>query len=338
MPFHALEDLDDAVDATRSFLWPIDRSRWLKLALVAFFVSGPGANLNTPQYNIPADQGPPPGGFPTPPDVGPQLLLVVAAIIVAVLLLGLLFLLVGSIMEFVLIESLRQEEVTLRTYWSRRWRQGVRLFGFRLVIGLLVFGSVAIVAALFLVPVFVGVSQGAAVPFGGLSVFAFLLLIPVFIVLALLVGLLNGFTTVFVVPIMVLEDCGVLAGWRRLWPTITANPGQYLVYAIAGFVLTIAGGLVVALTVGIAVLVLLIPFGILGAIGLLLLTVVQPVGLGVLLIVGVLFGLSVLVIVALAQVPVVTYLRYYALLVLGDIDEGLDLIPDRRATIRADEE
>ncbi|SNR57511.1 hypothetical protein SAMN06264855_11723 [Halorubrum vacuolatum] len=39
-------------------------------------------------------------------------------------------------MEFVLIESLRTGEVSLRQEWSQRWRQGLRLFGFRIVIGL----------------------------------------------------------------------------------------------------------------------------------------------------------------------------------------------------------
>lgn len=43
-----------------------------------------------------------------------------------------------------------------------------------------------------------------------------LLLIPVVILVATAAGLVNGFTTVFIVPVMVLEDCGVLAGWRRL--------------------------------------------------------------------------------------------------------------------------
>jgi hypothetical protein len=44
-----------------------------------------------------------------------------------------------------------------------------------------------------------------------------------------------------------------------------------------------------------------------------------------------------LLVIALAQVPVVAHLRYYALVVLGDIESGLDLVPDRRAAVRADE-
>ena len=118
MPLYALEDLDDALDATRAFLWPIDRSTWIKLAVVVFFVGGPGANLNAFQYNVPADQGSPPGDFPMPPDIGANIWLIIAVVIAAALLIGLLFLLIGSIMEFVLVESLRQEEVTVRQYWG----------------------------------------------------------------------------------------------------------------------------------------------------------------------------------------------------------------------------
>ncbi|MDX1747968.1 MAG: hypothetical protein R3324_18710, partial [Halobacteriales archaeon] len=267
MPLYALEDLDDALDATRAFLWPIDRSRWIKLALVAFFVGGPGANVNTFQYNVPSDGGSPSGGIPPLQDIGPRIWLVVGAVVAALLLIALVFALVGSIMEFVLVESLRRETVSVREYWGKRWRQGVRLFGFRLVVGLVVLGSVAVLAALFLLPVAVRTGAIGGVPSGGFSILAFLLLLPVVVVLAILVGLINGFTTVFVVPIMVLEDCGVLAGWRRLWPTIVADPWQYLAYAVVGFVLGIAGGVLVALVVGVTALVLLIPFGILGAIG-----------------------------------------------------------------------
>lgn len=135
-----------------------------------------------------------------------------------------------------------------------------------------------------------------------------------------------------------LEDRGVIGGWRRLWPTIVAEPWQYLAYAVAGFVLAIAGGIVVVIAVGVAALGLLIPFGILGGIGFFLLTAAPPFGIGVLAVVGLLFDLSVLAVTALAQAPVVAYLRYYALLVLGDVDDELDLIPERRAAVRADEE
>jgi hypothetical protein len=328
MVIHALEDLDDALAATRALLLPVDRSRWARLAAVVLFLGTTGANLNALQFNVPAGPTDPPANGFTVPGPTPEQLAAVVVVVALVVVVGLLFLLVGSIMEFVFVESLRREEVAVRRYWSAHWRKGLRLFGFRLVLGALVVGSVAVLAALFVLPAVLGDGPG------GPSAVALVLLLPVFLVLAVVVGLVDGFTTVFVVPVMLLEGCGVLAGWRRLWATIPPNPWQYVAYAVAGFVLSIVGGILAGIAVAIGVLLLLIPFGVLAAVGVLLLGSVQPLGVGLLLVVGVLFGLTVVAIAALAQVPVVTYLRYYALLVLGDIEESLDLIPERRAAIR----
>jgi hypothetical protein len=330
MALYALEDLDDALDVTRGLLTPIDRTVWVKLAFVAFFIGGPGANLNSFQSTFGGggngNAGAPPGQVVFP-DIGFPVWIAIAAVIGVLLLVALVFALVGSIMEFVFVESLRSEEVTVRRYWGRRWRQGVRLFGFRLVIGFFVLGTVALAAgAGFLL--FDGGGAGAIAAL-------VLLLLPLFVVLGVVVGLVNGFTTVFVVPIMVLTDCNVLAGWRRLWPTITDQWEQYLAYAIASFFLSIIGGILIAITVAVLALLLLVPFGVLFAIGVALLVFVsEPVGIGALVVVGILFGLAVLVVAALVQVPVQAYLRYYALLVLGDVESELDLIPEQRAAVR----
>ncbi|MFC7176725.1 DUF7544 domain-containing protein [Halosegnis marinus] len=42
MPLSATERLDDALDATLDLLTPFDAGRWLRLAVVAFFVGGLG--------------------------------------------------------------------------------------------------------------------------------------------------------------------------------------------------------------------------------------------------------------------------------------------------------
>ncbi len=335
MALYALEDLDDALAATRAFLWPFDRSRWVRLAVVVFFAGGFGWNANLAQSDVPPGQWPS-NGAGLPGAIGPRVWLLAGLVVLAAVLLGLLFLFVGSVMEFVLIEALREEAVTVRASWRRRWRQGLRLFGFRLALGLFVLGSVAVLAGLYLVPVVVETGPATGPTSPAPPVFALLLLLPVLFVLGLLVGLVNGFTTAFVVPIMVLEGGGVLDGWRRLWPTVTAQPWQYLAYALVAFVLGIAGGVLVAFLVGFAAVLLLIPFGVLGLLGYALYVTVPPAGVAALAVVGLLFALSTLAVVAFARVPVVTYLRYYALLVLGDVDEDLDLIPERRASVRAE--
>ncbi|MCT9098490.1 hypothetical protein [Haloarchaeobius sp. HME9146] len=334
MPLHAVEDLDDAYTVTRSFLGSLGRSDWLKLALVVLFVGGPGANFASFQYSVPANSD---GGGVPPVDVGqltvPDIWLI-AALVAAVAAFVVALLLVGSIMEFVFVESLRQETVAIRRYWREHWRAGLGLFGFRLVLGLLVFGSVALFAGLFVLTML-----GGGPPRSVFAVFAVaLVLVPLFLVLAVIVGVVNGFTTVFVVPIMLVEEVGVLAGWRRLWGTIPANWTQYLAYAVAGAILSMVGGAVVGIVAGVAALVLLVPFGALFGGGFLLFSAVEALGILVMAVAAVLFVVCLVAVAAVVQVPVQTYLRYYAMLVLGDVAPDLDPVPEQRSAVRADDE
>jgi hypothetical protein len=333
MALYALDDVDDALDATRAFLTPVDRTTWVKLALVALFVGGPGANFGGSQFSAGGDGGP--GAMP-PTDLGPRAWLLVAGVVGLLLLLGLAFAFVGSVMEFVFVESLRNRTVTVRRYWGRRWRQGARLFGFRLVLGLFTAGAALLFAAPFVLPL-LGLDVGVA-PTGGALLGLLFVLLPVFVVLAVVVSLVDGFTTVFVVPIMTLEDCGVLDGWRRLWPTVPAQWTQYLAYVVVGFFLSLFGGLLVAVVTAVLAFALLIPFGILFLLGAgLLVFVAEPLGIAVFVVFGLLYALAVVAAAALVQMPVQTYLRYYALLVLGDVEPAFDLIPDQRRAVRAED-
>ncbi|EMA70214.1 DUF7544 domain-containing protein, partial [Halorubrum kocurii] len=111
MALHAVENVEKAFDITREFLTPIDLRRWLKLALVVFFVGG-GVSFPTAQFNTSTPSGSVSNGdipFSLPVDV----VTLVVVFVAAGLLLGGLFALIGAIMEFVLIESLRTGEVSL---------------------------------------------------------------------------------------------------------------------------------------------------------------------------------------------------------------------------------
>ena len=324
MSLHAADNLSDAFVATREFLTPVEPGRWARLAVVVLFI-GTGTTLPTGfDVSVPADDLPESASVSPPADA---VFLAIAAAVVA-LVLSLLWVLVGSIMEFVLVESLRNEAVTLRRYWGQRWRQGLRLFGFRL--GLALFGLVLVVAwlGLLLVPV----ATDTSIP--GWALGLFLLGLPVFFVVGLLFALVYLFTTVFVVPIMIATDSGVLGAWRRLWPTIRAEWKEFLVYSVLVAVLTPALGLVVALVVGISAVVVALPLVAAGLAVWLTAPLSSTVGL---LVVGTLLTVFLVVVSAiwaLVQVPVVAYLRYYALLVLGDVEPSFDIIPDQRAAVR----
>ncbi|MFB6143005.1 MAG: hypothetical protein ABEJ30_06650 [Halorientalis sp.] len=335
MTLHAVDDLTDAVEATRRFLVPPTLGRWLRLAVVAFFVGGFG-------FGVPAGGGTPPtggtGDAPTGPGEGVgaipnEVFLLAGLIVVAALVLWLLFAVVSAIMEFVFVESLRAESVSIREYARRYWRQGVRLFVFRTAV--LLAGLLAILGVgALLATVVVG---GPVTDWsGGDALVLILFLLPVGLLVFAVTGLVNGFTGAFVVPVMVAEGETVLGGWRRFWPTLRGQPRQYGAYVLVALVLAIATGFIAATATGIGAVVLAIPFVTVGAL------VVVAAGASfstpvvvVLAILVLVYVLLVLTLVALVQVPLQTFLRYYSLLVLGDTNADFDVIPDARAAVRA---
>jgi hypothetical protein len=322
MALHALEDIDDAVDATKALLLPFEWGRWLRLALVALFVggaSGPPTGVGSGFEGGTGVEPGAPGAVPLPV-LDRTVLLALVGLALAAVLLALLVAVLGSVMEFVFVAILATEAVQVRQFARAHLRDGLRLFGFRIGLFLLTVLPIAILVGLFLV----------APPVGVLA----LLGLPILLLYFLLLGLVQGFTTVFVVPTMLREDCGVLAGWRRLWPTVRGDLKEFGAYAVLGFVLNIGAGIVVGLAVLLAAFVLAIPVGLLFGIPFFLLS--EPANLAVAAVGGLVYALGLLVAIGLAQAPVQTFLRYYALFVLGDVDPDLDLIAGRRAAIRAD--
>ena len=341
MSLYAIENIGDAYEATRAFLFPFSLRRWLKLALVVFFVGGAslgsgfqgGFEFDTPvNQPIGPDVGPaagPGGGVADGAAIGQFLPLIIGLAALA-LLIVLAFAVVGSVMEFVLVASLREETVTIRRFVGRYWRKGLRLLGFRVGLWLLTAALVAIPVAVIAV-VFAGPNAGVG------AAILFALLVSFALLVALVAALAYGFTTVLVVPIMLLEDRGVLSAWRRLWPTLRGQWKQYLAYVVLELLLSIAVGVAVGVLTALALVGLAVPFGALGA-----LTVVagggmaslSPVAIALLAVGALVFAVLAIVLTALVQVPVLTYFRYYALFVLGDTDESLDLVSERRRRVR----
>ncbi|MFC4437074.1 MULTISPECIES: DUF7544 domain-containing protein [Natrialbaceae] len=317
----AVDDLRDSIDATRNFLTPVRAGVWLRLAIVALFVGGFG----TGAPSIPSgDVGPAEERAPdvSPGEIPEEALAAVAVALGLLFLLWLLFAFISAVMEFVFIESLRSTEVRVRRYANENVGRGIRLFGFRVFV---VLAGIAIVgtpvAALLLG---LGGLEATSGTFIAVALFA----IPVYLVYAIV----NRFTSEFVAPIMLLENRGVLGAWSRFWSTFRSNSTEYVVYLLLVWIVQAAVGLAVSILVLIGGIVVAIPFALLafaffllGDIGAIFAAIVAVVGI----VTFVLFAL-------LVQVPIVSYFKYYALLLLGDTDAELDLIPDQRAAIRTD--
>lgn len=339
----AIDDLSDAIETTRSFFTPIRPGMLIKLAIVVFFVSSlgfGGATFPTGDVATFADDPTFEDGFSEAfgdefaqefeEEFGEELPLeeIVLALLViglVLLFLWLLYAVIAAVMEFVFIESLRTTEVHVRRYFAANVGNGLRLFLFRL-------GLVVVAGVLATAPAaYVVLGDGAI---ADLSAGAVGIYVLYGLGLGLVYSIVNRFTDEFVAPIMLLEDRGVLSAWGRFWTTLRANWAEYAVYLVLVWILFIAIAIAAWFVVTLGTLALLIPF----AIVIFALLLAGDVGIVLAVFVALLALAVILLFVSLVWTPVVTYFQYYALLVLGDTNDDLDLIPDQRAAARAGDE
>jgi hypothetical protein len=342
MPLHAIDDIGDAIDATKSLLWPFESGLWLRLAAVVFFLGGAGGGINIPQ-NLGNFGNQPQSGeeIPTSPSTAPSEALesipaveIVVGVLAVIIFLVLVHGLLSNFMEFVFIQSLIDREVHVREYLSANVSNGLRLLGFRLLINLLTVLVAVVVVGLFVLVL----GGGSTSDIGAGAAFAALPLIIISVFLgAIVIGLVTGLTNNFVVPLMLQGDHGVTQGWRRLGSSIRTNPKQYIVYVVVSVLLGIGVGIVTTILGLLIFGILAIPFA---AVGFGILSLPGHGTAGVVL-VGILAAIYLLLVVVVSlfiQVPLLSFLRYYAMLVLGDIDASMDPIPAVRSDIRAEDE
>ncbi len=296
MSWHAADAIDEAVEKTRSFLFPFSVGRWFRLLIIVFLLEGAPARSGSTDFSLSSSA-----------NVTPELLIGGA---VFMLVLFVFFGLIGSVMRFVLLESLRTDSIHLRQYFRQQFWNGVRLFLFETGVILVVF-LLSVSFGLVFGPGLLGEATSMALVFLGIAVIVFS------------IGVLLDFTSSFVAPVMLLEDRGVIDGWQQFWPTLKTEWKQYVLYVLLNGLLTIMAsiiGAVAIMAVGLLIVVGIVVIAALGfvvsdTIGLILLMVVGL--LGVLLILGSLCALLILIGI---------YFRYYSLLVLGKTNVEFDLL------------
>lgn len=314
MSLYALDAIDDAVGPTRALVARLSLAGWLKLGAVTLFVGGVGSasfSANLPRTAVGSLPEAPvlPSGF-----AEVSVTIGLAAAVVAVAAAGLL---VRSGLEFVLYEALRGDAVRVRDPLRRWWRHALGLWAFRLVAAAAALaGSAAVLAT---ADVGFGIEALGESP---------LVLVGLGVVLGSY-ALVAGLTTRFVVPAMVASEAGVVDGWRRLLATVADSPGQYLAYLVTGpfvrfvaDVVALSAAVLLAALLAVPVAVVVLPA--LVVVGqaprmafsppLILLSGGLPAG----------YLLAVLAGAVLLRLPLVVYVRFYALHVLRGTAPSLD--------------
>ena len=247
---------------------PFRLGQWARLALVGLLAGemGSGGNCNfryplNSQHHE-SQQAFLAGNSPAQLANHPALF---AGMVVALIAIGfgllVLFTYIGSVMRFILFDSIVARECHIRQGWARRRQPGLRLFWWQLLFMLAGF------AALLIVIVIPLAGAGAlgwftharehliGLVLGGLG------LLLLLVVLVAFIALIEVMTKDFVVPQMALEDISAIEGWRRLWVWLKADKSGYAGYIGMKIVLAVGAAIVVIIADLIALFVLLIPFG-----------------------------------------------------------------------------
>lgn len=320
MTLHALDVLGDAVTATRRYR-PRGLLQWLWVTVVALLVGGIGIGLPTggtgggTTGDLSPEQRQELAG-----SVSPGVIEALALLVAVLVVVWLSFVVLGALLEFPFLAWLRDGEVDTWTEVRAHLGQALGLAAFRLVVSLL---GLALAAAVLIAAVGTdGEPYEYVVATGDLALVFGLIFLPT--------GVVAAFTTAFVVPTMVLEDTGVLGGWRRFWRTLTDAPKQFAVYLVAVAVLASVGGILAIVVAALALVPGLVVGGIFGlVVGLATTTfagVVVTVAIG---------ALTATVVWLAVYVLLQLFLRYYALFVLARIDGDLDFLPERRRAVGA---
>ena len=321
MPITAADSITLAIEHTKQQLFkPFRIGQWTKLAFVGLLAGELGANgCNRSNFHVPVHPGVGPHtGFPGSLGIDTALLVALAAaVIIAGLAIGIILMYVGSVMRFVLFDSIIARECHIRWRWSRRLGPGWRYFVWKL---LYLFLTKVIILALVGIPLAIAFAEGwlreprehlPAWVLGGIILFLVLLIF--FVATAVILVL----TKDFVVPQMALEDVDAMEGWRRLWPMMKAEKGAYAAYLGMKIVLAIVAGILMGIATLILGVIIAVPSVALGVLGVL---VGKSAGLAwnahtiaLAVVVGCIFLAVFLYLVSLIYVPAIVFFPAYSI-------------------------
>jgi hypothetical protein len=248
LPISAADSITLAVEHTKQQLFrPFRIGQWTKLAIVGLLAGELGFNgFNSSNFSPHHPGAGPHGGLPGTLGIDHALLFAfIAAAVVAGIAIGIILLYIGSVMRFVLFDSILARECHIRQSWSRRMTPGWRYFVWKLAYFVLSILGIAVVVG---IPAALAYNAGwfndpkAHIPvLAPVGLALFLLLFAFGITTAVILVL----TKDFVVPQMALEDIDTMEGWRRLWPMIKAETGAYAGYLGMKIVLAIVASIII---------------------------------------------------------------------------------------------
>jgi len=268
MSWYVIDAVERAIERTRTCLFePIDIWKWLKLTIIVLFIGGGGgfnSGGNSGSYNNYGGSGSDFSGIPQGfIDVVSnfyehlmsysEATLIIFAIVLIFLFL-LLLSLIGSVMEFVFVESLVRNDVRIREYFSRYLMKGVALFILRIIIGL---GTLLAFVILALPLLFMtGIVDGGIDRLGGASIMLLIMgLIAILFIIVIVAGIIGSFINL-AIPVSLYSQSSIYSALSRVLGQFRHDWQQIVVYWVGRLILAIAAGILVAIVGLIAIIIL----------------------------------------------------------------------------------
>jgi hypothetical protein len=241
-----IDPIEPAIGKVKDILFsPFDLGKWFVIGFCAWLANlGQGGGLN---FNFPFDKYQHHENLPARIHdfVMNNLALVItigSVLLVVGIIIAIVLLWLSSRGKFMFLHCVAQNKAEVKNPWHSCRPQGNSLFLFRLVVGIaslfcLIF-CVAAVAAVVVAMRMYGMKMIVLVPLLIFVILFFILLIIVF-------SIVFKFTVDFVAPVMYLNRCTCLEGWRQFLQILSHNKGRFVLYILFQIVITMAVSVIV---------------------------------------------------------------------------------------------
>jgi hypothetical protein len=316
--------------ATAMLFKPFRWSFYWRMAVVAFLTGelGGGCNFHVPA-NFPTDHGKHRGGssqllgsipWHWPAGLSVTQWIVIGAFAVFTLFaVMLIFLYIASIFRFILFDSVLTGRCSIGENWSRRQREGRKLFQWSLIVMALTF---TVLVMVFGTPLLFAWSAGffenASQHIAVLVVMA-LVLFLLLVIFMLVAGAVHIITRDIMVPMLAFEDISIGDAWERAKQLIAADKGGYGGFYGMCILLAIAVGIIFGIIGLIILIAILIPIVLIGIVifGIIAATGWNPVAIALGVLLGVIALIAVMFISALIYVPAVVFRQSFGMYFFG---------------------
>jgi hypothetical protein len=326
MSWYSIDVIDAAVKRTKKIiLEPFDFWKWIKLAIIIFFIGG-GFGSSGSNFN--------PGAFdrsqedrnlekPSTQEMIDQItqfwhqyqtyILIGMAIIIFIIL---LFGLISSVMQFVFVEAVVTNKVMIIAYFKKYLRPGFNLFIMQTILGLF-FLSLFILAMLPVVQPML--ESPETISFGSIMS-GIIWFIIVVIVLSMIGGIIYSVISLSI-PLVIYEQSGLIEAIKKIAGRAGVDWKQIVVYWMMRSILWIAAGIIIGI---IAILLFIFLFIVILIMGAILYLILSMLGIGpgnfgfwaVMIPFGLIALIPLIVLLLLASVPGPVFMKSHMLLFL----------------------